>query len=449
MAADDRDLQFERALARHLSRASGDSACPDAEMLAAYHERSLSVEEMAKWKEHIAACARCQEVLALVEQSEKVPATEQQDQRELERVEQPAAAAVMAQRAESTRQAFESFAKAVPADRSAPVPRMRPRASWSWIIPLGAIAAGAIVLVGVQEIRTQRAKETQVALERLPTPLPAVQSSAKEELKKEGVPTARTQIGAGTQKPVVSGPNVSAPQSSSLATPLPRKEVGSARESSAAGKNGVIAELEPSTSGSSYAADAETLQNSAPSSPKPAPPAAAPSVSAQQSDENKKAQVSKARIAEQLQAPAAAPSVRSAEVLARPNDYLAEKALINQRYVVAPGEKHAWRLGEDGRIEISTDHGKTWKLQSSGVSADLTAGSASSEEVCWVVGKAGTLLLTVDGGKHWNKIASPIASDLGGVHATDASHASIWDISNRTSFETNDGGVTWQRTANE
>jgi photosystem II stability/assembly factor-like uncharacterized protein len=83
------------------------------------------------------------------------------------------------------------------------------------------------------------------------------------------------------------------------------------------------------------------------------------------------------------------------------------------------------------------------------VTVDLIAGSATSDKICWVVGKAGTLLLTTDGGKHWKPIASPIAGDLGGVHATDATHASIWDVPNKQSFETSDGGNTWTRIANE
>ncbi len=80
MPSDDREEQFERALARHLRNASPDSACPDAEILAAYHERTLSPEEMTRVKEHLAGCARCQESLALVEQSEDVRgASVQQD----------------------------------------------------------------------------------------------------------------------------------------------------------------------------------------------------------------------------------------------------------------------------------------------------------------------------------------------------------------------------------
>src|SRR5450755_2798268 len=72
MPSDERDRQFERALQRHLRASSADAACPDAEILAAYHERTLSPEEVAQWKEHIVACSRCQETLALVEETSPV-----------------------------------------------------------------------------------------------------------------------------------------------------------------------------------------------------------------------------------------------------------------------------------------------------------------------------------------------------------------------------------------
>ncbi len=64
------DPKFERALAQHLRGGSAQANCPDAETLAAYHERNLSLEEMAKWKQHISACETCQEALALVETTE-------------------------------------------------------------------------------------------------------------------------------------------------------------------------------------------------------------------------------------------------------------------------------------------------------------------------------------------------------------------------------------------
>ena len=93
MAPEDRDPIFEKALAHHLRlRGSGprtpgdtqqsagapgaglapgsssqDDACPNPEVLAAYHERLLVSEKMATLKGHIAACERCQEILATLE----------------------------------------------------------------------------------------------------------------------------------------------------------------------------------------------------------------------------------------------------------------------------------------------------------------------------------------------------------------------------------------------
>jgi hypothetical protein len=124
-------------------------------------------------------------------------------------------------------------------------------------------------------------------------------------------------------------------------------------------------------------------------------------------------------------------------------------AATDRHYILSPSAKIIWRLGDAGKIERSSDYGKTWSQQNSGVTADLVAGSATSDKVSWVLGKAGTLLLTTDGGKHWKQISSPLAGDIGGIHATDASHASIWDVPNRNSFETTDGGATWHRAGNE
>jgi photosystem II stability/assembly factor-like uncharacterized protein len=121
----------------------------------------------------------------------------------------------------------------------------------------------------------------------------------------------------------------------------------------------------------------------------------------------------------------------------------------DRHYILALGENPAWHVGEAGKIEYSIDFGLTWKLQKSGVTSDLTAGSAPSNKVCWIVGKAGTVLLTTDGGKHWRQVSTPITEDLGGIRATDKLHASIWDVSNRKRFETSDGGATWKQTSHE
>jgi photosystem II stability/assembly factor-like uncharacterized protein len=136
-------------------------------------------------------------------------------------------------------------------------------------------------------------------------------------------------------------------------------------------------------------------------------------------------------------------------MMVRDSKDLMRLAAEDHRVIVAPGQKHVWRVGEGGFIARSTDGGKTWKKQNSGVTVDLTSGSATSEKVAWVAGRSGTLLLTTDGGKHWKQIPTPITGDLGGVHALDQAHATIWEASNRKSFLTSDGGETWTPAANE
>jgi len=117
--------------------------------------------------------------------------------------------------------------------------------------------------------------------------------------------------------------------------------------------------------------------------------------------------------------------------------------------VASPDGTAVWKIGEAGQILHSSNAGKDWTSEASGVTVKLLAGSAPSAKVCWVAGASGTLLRTTDGGKRWQRIPAPIHGDLGGVHASDAKHASIWDASNRSSYKTSDGGATWQRSANE
>src|SRR5438034_6781442 len=73
MAPEDRDRTFEKALARHLRPGEQPEACPDADTLAAYHELELPAEERFHWKMHILACARCQEILVQLQDTDHIP----------------------------------------------------------------------------------------------------------------------------------------------------------------------------------------------------------------------------------------------------------------------------------------------------------------------------------------------------------------------------------------
>ena len=91
MGHEDHQRKFEQALERHLRRgatgtrneadphADGQdetaaATCPDAEILAAFHESALSSAEMNATKKHIAECSRCQQVLAHLEATDEIPA---------------------------------------------------------------------------------------------------------------------------------------------------------------------------------------------------------------------------------------------------------------------------------------------------------------------------------------------------------------------------------------
>ena len=462
MPTDDREQQFERALSRHLENASPHSRCPDAETLAAYHERTLSLEEMARWKEHLAACPRCQETLGLVEQTEDVPVNEWREQ------EMPAArlagpAKVGRPAASGRRAEPESFSAAPP--MASPI---RPHLPWRWVVPVGAVAAAVIVWVGVRESQIQQRRQAEsVEMAKNQAPLaPAISSAVdqlheppqKQELQNRAfdqslkeqesrvLPSRKTSSpGESPSRQGAPGPSSSTPKPAAPeAAATEQKDLVIAGRGGAASANRAVAA--PMALEAPRGRDAERAPEP------PAVSAATGEVTASVPAEDKKKE-RPLPAAESVTATSPSPPGDSSSVqLQLQNREVSDLMLVagvDRRIIVSPGEKNVWRVGAAGKIEHSTDKGKSWKVQKNGVTTDLTAGSATSEKVCWVVGKAGTVLLTTDGGKHWKQIASPIAGDLGGIHATDALHASIWDVPNRHSYETADGGMTWDRTAND
>jgi hypothetical protein len=137
-------------------------------------------------------------------------------------------------------------------------------------------------------------------------------------------------------------------------------------------------------------------------------------------------------------------SVGEALAYSGPARALEAVSLSNPRLILASGTNSSWRTGPAGLIEFSADQGKTWTRQVSGVLTDLLTGTAPSASTCWIVGRAGTVLLTTDRGAHWKVVKIPFTEDLGGVHASDAMHATIWNSRNTQYFQTSDGGQRWQ-----
>lgn len=485
MPGDERDRQFERALAQHLRRAATQPDCPDAEILAAYHERMLAPEEMTRWKEHIAGCSVCQESLALVEATESLTAQVREENNIYSGEFSATMAARPSQEAAMPPRALPAAGAKPAAHLPAAVQVMKPRTTLRWAIPVGAIAAGILVWISVHSLRHESkvvAPSIEVAQNRAAPPenrTPEVRDEQNlraqspprrelQELSKVPVATGSFQAGAGLGS--TGAPNASSeleakkaaslqasPSSAEgggfgsvhLATP-PAKNVPQDKKSGKPEiylyKTDAAPTVPPSVSESvevTAAADQIQTKPAAPPPPAPAAGGAAKQAVGGVADKQRAKD-------QEVRVMGSSEEVTSNQVVQMPiegRNYQAQVLSVlvaqDRRVIAVPGSNRAWRVGEQGKIEFTSDGGRNWKPQTSGVNASLTSGSAPSKKVCWIAGKSGVLLVTSDTGKHWKQVATPITGDLGNVTATDARHARIRDVDNRSGYETSDGGKTW------
>jgi hypothetical protein len=166
MGHDDRERNFEKALQRHLRQGAArdagaaansqaepaSAACPDPAMLAAFHERMLSNEEMDAAKAHIAACSRCQEILAHLEATDEVVA--ELDQEKVLQLREPVLAGSPSQEEEVLQHAASPAAAARPAAAlKAPqsISTGRRATMWRWVAPAAAVAAGLLLWVTTRD----------------------------------------------------------------------------------------------------------------------------------------------------------------------------------------------------------------------------------------------------------------------------------------------------------
>jgi hypothetical protein len=468
MASEGRDRNFDKALARHLRSAAASneganlsagadspgSACPDSEILAAYHERSLLPEEMNSLKTHIIGCANCQTVLAQLEATDGIPL------QAATRDEVPAAkdfAPAIAARS------FEfSPEPAAPVDirhTGAALPAKSRRAQllrgarWEWLAPAGAIAAGLLLWIAWHENRFVSAPKSADIEIAASQPAPARTPPLDLEPPAPRASSSRPSLPSPLEERTRSNPRAESPalkqrQTAEFGGPVAPTKRGADKESVArkdaasATAEDLLREAKPEALDAknipSTSREIVQLETAAPvvqnqnQSNNAAPISPGPSALGQALD------TKKMKVAPQAPKQQAAYSTAtSVEVVAEPNP----------RLVPAPGSNVVWRAGRAGLLEFSRDAGSSWSRQSSGVLVDLLTGSALSDQVCWIVGR-GAILLTTDGGAHWKIVNSPVSEDLGGIRATDALHATVWNAKGTKSFETSDGGLTWQRIAN-
>jgi hypothetical protein len=462
MPSDDRERSFEHALASHLradnSAPVSRAACADAETLAAYHERSLAQEQMTSLQAHVADCERCQEILAQLKATDEIPI----------------AVATTPQATPDAPHEAKSPVRVLPA---------RTRALWRWVAPAGALAAALLVWVAVHESDSVR----------VPPPLPSAALKQSETAKNlPAAPSALTYSPSldATSKnenafaDALTAPNT-APQSKIAGAArqrpqslLKEKDSGSAQKKSPvrddfgqlarnplstnalpASDEGLKSQTEAvrteaattEVAGAAADAKADSVQRGALTSRSPQvapehttvaaakPPApTTPSARTELSPPSAAAPVAGALRQEQRLE--ATPHFKSSAEMRLANT-------VTEVTISAPSGLASWRVGPAGVIEFSSDAGKTWTVQPSGVVADLLAGSAASDKVCWLVGRSGTILRTTDGGAHWQRLRPPTEGDLRSVSAADTQHATV--SSTNGTYQTTDGGATWNKVAPE
>lgn len=478
MASEERDRNFNKALARHLrSAASRDAACPDSGVLAAYHERSLLPEEMNSCKEHIVGCTNCQTILAHLEATDEIPLPAAEEEKVLA----------------STSSVVEMIADPLKASPSAPAraagPAIKSRralllqgARWRWLAPAGAIAAGLLVWIALHENRSiplpsssdikiasnSPAPEPPLAQRppTLPSPSASVSRSNSQPAPQEitsskgrvatKAPNKQKEIDLGDESKAV---DASAPadkvgglrkdvergasegygradKKRELDTRTAPPGVGGAVSSGLAEKAELQAREQIQTGAQAPAQQQVQLQDQPATAQLQGQASANSRGVAGPSSMNQVVEPKNLKRAASVK-PAAPPPV--------PASAMEVVTVSDPRFIRVPGSNFVWLAGPAGSIEFSSDGGRSWLRQTSGVLVDLVTGSALSEKVCWIVGRAGAILLTTDGGEHWKTVTPPISEDLGGIRATDALDATVWNAKNTKTFETSDGGLTWRR----
>jgi len=115
----------------------------------------------------------------------------------------------------------------------------------------------------------------------------------------------------------------------------------------------------------------------------------------------------------------------------------------NIHSVVAKGPNNVWIVGNHGIIYHSSDGGKTWTRQESGIEDDLLCEAKFvDEKEGWIVGIKGIILHTSNGGDSWERQESGTEMNLLDLSFVDKRNG--WVVGEMgTILHTEDGGKNW------
>jgi len=393
------DPSYDRFLARGLALtvdASG-NACPDADLLAAWFDHTLSALEGERSEAHVSGCKCCQQILAALARSEPEVI------------------------------------------RAAPLPApSRPwHWHWRWAVPLATavlvivvgtktlISPGPVTVVGTppQQARLRPSGSGEASPPSVQAPAATI---AEVRAPEPGAATAKPEAPAravenravSTMPPTPPSPPPVQAEAAQAAAPTGAGAPQAAAPTGTGGLQPVRPEqgmVEIARRQADVASEQTLMKAAATRPPAPGPP---PPPTA----------------AESLAVKGGAARPALAVVGARPASLAAS---------IVAGPTVSWRFGRDGTIEKSPDRGQTWERQSSGVTTALSDASAPGDKVCWIVGARGVVLRTTDG-QTWQRLTSPTDADLVAVHAWNDLSAAITAL-DHSEYETADGGKTWRQ----
>ncbi len=422
----DQDKPAADLLRRSLASAAGaEDACPDPEILAAYSERSLDGDEIARYELHCSQCARCREQLAALVRADELAGT-----------------------------AKEKYSR---------MPGMRwiRTRDWDWRLLAPATAALMLVVI-VVTFRPTRHPAGQPS-----QPLVAMNQPAAPPVV--SAPAAAPSPGSSSAAGSMAGMSPSSNSAKSQAAPpallreIPEKKQDQAVSSlslssrndtkldkvakpAAAAKAGVSRgsgnAVGTAVAAPSYSQSVTVQATTAGTPVAPVPAAVAPpdistSALAGAIPPATGAAPKSARSEHMSAAVSPNPSFAQTEsVVVQADDETSARTLVR-----TPDPQVLWRFSSGRFVERSSDAGATWRVQWTSPNAHLVAGAAPTADSCWLVGRGGMILLTRDGRK-WKTIAPPADADFVDVFATDASSATVTTTDDRK-FTTSDSGKHW------
>ncbi|MGH9747972.1 MAG: hypothetical protein ACRD59_17905 [Candidatus Acidiferrales bacterium] len=457
MASQEHEKAMDGLLRRSLARdAASQADCPNAELLAAYYERSLGADEIAEYELHFSQCSRCREQLAaMVRAGAEIES-------EADRVLEPVLVSAPAIEARSA--AAPVAAQAAKPVKSPPQTQPQPTRTGldlRWLLPV----AAAFILTALVYFRLS-SQHTQVALNHelnVPNQPAPTQNPPQYDLAPQSAaePTASAPAKKTSRSDSAAPRTAGAPPAATPARPQFNGAV-SARAGARSTTRGVAAaNSAPAAVRPPVSASAEARKSQAPAeqvlakneaAAEPAPAAPAPELNPALADS-----VTTMNADQSVAAPAPPPpaeaghgvgSATSSRLqfhgLTAMNSKAKAKTVKESAAVIivlTSAPNVIYRIVPGGYVELSEDAGASWQRQLLDASAEFAAGSSATPQICWLVGRAGVIYRTEDG-TSWKKLPSPAAADFVAVAAKDSLSASVTASDGRI-WSTVDAGETW------